>query len=185
MKLRRNFSQRAHPIHTIGPKTHVLGCFGPFCYCTKVDADRVGVPDLSVSGEKFDLMEDDPHDLTTTSSLNEVALELFATNAPDPLHWTQNSCFGTFRTVSLLYESRCKSGQTSAINAQVRQTKLRWNFSQRTHPIYSIGPRTHILGCFGPFHYCSKVDAKLVVQLPLTHKFANRSCVEIFGCKTG
>jgi hypothetical protein len=25
-------------------------------------------------------------------------------NAPDPLHWTQNSYFGAFRTVSLLHE---------------------------------------------------------------------------------
>ena len=29
--------------------------------------DRAGVPDLSVSGDKFDLVEDDPHDPTTTS----------------------------------------------------------------------------------------------------------------------
>ena len=29
--------------------------------------DRARVPDLSVSGDKFDLAEDDPHDLTTTS----------------------------------------------------------------------------------------------------------------------
>jgi len=29
--------------------------------------DRAGVPDLSVSGDKFDLEEDDPHDPTTTS----------------------------------------------------------------------------------------------------------------------
>jgi hypothetical protein len=29
--------------------------------------DRAGVPDLSVSGNKFDLMEVDPHDPTTTS----------------------------------------------------------------------------------------------------------------------
>jgi hypothetical protein len=29
--------------------------------------DRGGVPDLSVSGDNFDLVEDDPHDLTTTS----------------------------------------------------------------------------------------------------------------------
>jgi len=28
---------------------------------------RAGVPDLSVSGDKFDLAEDDPHDPTTTS----------------------------------------------------------------------------------------------------------------------
>ena len=29
--------------------------------------DRAGEPDLSVSGDKFDLAEDDPHDPTTTS----------------------------------------------------------------------------------------------------------------------
>jgi hypothetical protein len=30
-----------------------------------------------------------------TSSLNKVASEYFATDAPDPLHLTQNSCFWT------------------------------------------------------------------------------------------
>jgi hypothetical protein len=55
-----------------------------------------------------------------TSSLNEVTFEFFATNVPDPLDWTQNLCFGAFRTVSLWHESRCKTGRTGAINAQVR-----------------------------------------------------------------
>ena len=32
-----------------------------------IPLDRAGVPDLSVSGDKFDLEEDDPHDPTTTS----------------------------------------------------------------------------------------------------------------------
>ena len=32
-----------------------------------VDCDRAGVPDLSLSGDKFDLAEDDPNDPTTTS----------------------------------------------------------------------------------------------------------------------
>ena len=30
---------------------------------------------------------------------HEVASEFFATNAPDPPHWTLNSCFGVFRTI--------------------------------------------------------------------------------------
>jgi hypothetical protein len=55
-----------------------------------------------------------------TSSLNKVASEYFATNAPDPLHLTQNSCFRAFRTVSLLHENRCKTGRTGAIIAQLR-----------------------------------------------------------------
>src|SRR6185503_6001355 len=33
------------------------------------------------------------------SSCHEVALKFFATKAPDPPHWTVNSCFGAFRTV--------------------------------------------------------------------------------------
>jgi hypothetical protein len=31
-KWRRNFSQHTHPIHPIGPQTHVLGRFGSFRY---------------------------------------------------------------------------------------------------------------------------------------------------------
>jgi hypothetical protein len=38
MKLRRKISQRTHLIHSVGPKTHVLGRSGPFRYRTNVDA---------------------------------------------------------------------------------------------------------------------------------------------------
>jgi hypothetical protein len=37
--LRPNFSQRAHVIHSIEPKTLALERFRPFRYCTKVDAN--------------------------------------------------------------------------------------------------------------------------------------------------
>jgi hypothetical protein len=46
--------------------------------------------------------------------------------------------------------------------------------------MHSIGPKTHVLGRFGPFHYGTKVDAKLAELAPLTLKFAKRSCVGIF-----
>jgi hypothetical protein len=36
------------------------------------------------------------------------------------------------------------------------------------------------LGHFGPFRYCSKVDAELAELAPLAHKFAKQSCVGIF-----
>jgi hypothetical protein len=98
-------------------------------------------------------------------------------NAPDPLHWTQNSCLGPFRTVSLLHENRRKTGRTGAINAQVRLTRSRQNSSRRTHPIHSIGIQTHVLGRFEPFRYCTKVDAKLVELVPLSHKFGKESGV--------
>jgi hypothetical protein len=48
------------------------------------------------------------------------------------------------------------------------------------NPIHSIGPKTHVLGRFGPFRYRTKVDGKLAEQAPLTPKFAKRSCVRIF-----
>jgi hypothetical protein len=48
------------------------------------------------------------------------------------------------------------------------------------HLIHSIGPKTHVLARFGPFSYCTKVDAKMAELVPLTHKFAKRRCVEIF-----
>jgi hypothetical protein len=48
------------------------------------------------------------------------------------------------------------------------------------HPIHSVGPKTHVLGRFGPFHYCTKVDAKLAELVPLTHKFTKQSYVRKF-----
>jgi hypothetical protein len=56
----------------------------------------------------------------------------------------------------------------------------RQNFSKRTHPIHSIGPKTHVLGFFGTFRYCKKVNAKLAELVPLMHKFAKQSRVGIF-----
>jgi hypothetical protein len=115
-----------------------------------------------------------------TTSLNKVVSEFFETNAPDPLQLTQNSCFSAFRTVLLLHESRCKTSRTGAIIAQVRKIKSRRNFSQRTHPIHSIGPKTHVFGRFGPFYYGTKVDAKLAKLEPLSRKFATQNRVGIF-----
>jgi hypothetical protein len=142
------------PIHSIGPKTHVLGRFEQFRYYTKVDAKLVepvplshkfakqsrvgifrnertrstpldrklmflGVSDHFVTARKS--MQNLPNWChLRTSSLNKLASQFFATNAADPFHWTQNSCYGAFRAISLLHESRCKTGRTGAINAQIR-----------------------------------------------------------------
>jgi hypothetical protein len=43
------------------------------------------------------------------------------------------------------------------------------------HLIHSIGPKTHVLGRFGPFRYFTKLDAKLAELAPLTRKFAKQS----------
>jgi hypothetical protein len=66
MKPRRNFSQQTHPIHPIGPQTHILERFGSFHYCSNFGAKW---------GELV---------LLCTILWNEVASKFFATNAPDP-----------------------------------------------------------------------------------------------------
>jgi hypothetical protein len=55
-----------------------------------------------------------------------------------------------------------------------------WNFLQQTPLIHSIGQKSHVLGHFGPFRYCTKVDAKLAERVPLAHKFAKQTRVRIF-----
>ena len=61
---------------------------------------------------------------------------------PKITFWCVSYYLGTFGTVWLPCESRCKTGRTSA---KVRATKSSRMFSQRTHPIHPIGPKTHIL----------------------------------------
>ena len=83
-------------------------------------------------------------DCVTTLSVKRVKLvKNFATNAPDPPHWTLNSCFGAFHSIwvhlgpfGCLKKTRGKTGQTGA---KARVTKTLRNFSQRMHPIHPIG----------------------------------------------
>jgi len=67
---------------------------------------------------------------------------------PKLTFWCISYYLGAFGTVWLHYETRCKTGRTSA---KVRATKSRWNFSQRTHPNHPIRPYTDILVCFVQF----------------------------------
>jgi hypothetical protein len=46
--------------------------------------------------------------------------------------------------------------------------------------MHSIGQKTHVLGHFRLFRFCTKVDAKLAELVPLTQKFAKESRVGIF-----
>jgi len=56
---------------------------------------------------------------------------------PKLMFWCVSYYLGAFGTVWLPYETRCKTGRTSA---KVRATKSRRNLSQRTHPIHPSGP---------------------------------------------
>ena len=59
---------------------------------------------------------------------------------PKLMFWFVSFHLGAFGTVSLLHETRGKMGQPVAINAKVRATKSRQNFSTLTLPIHTIGP---------------------------------------------
>jgi hypothetical protein len=115
-----------------------------------------------------------------TRSCNEVALKIFATNPPDPPHWTPNSYFRAFRTILLLHEVWCKTGQTTAINAQVRATKSCQNISQWMYLMHPIGPQTHVLWRLRLFRWGMNFSANWVELLPLMHKFVQQSRVRIF-----
>ena len=67
---------------------------------------------------------------------------------PKLTFWFISYHLGAFGTVWLPYESRCKTGRTSA---KVCAMKSRQNFSQRTHPIHPIGPKSDILVRFVQF----------------------------------
>ena len=78
------------------------------------------------------------------------------------------------------YETLCKTGRTSS---KVRETKSHRNFSQRTHPIHPIVPKTDVLVCFilfwvhsGPFGCLTELGAK---QAELVQKFVPRNRVVI------
>ena len=61
------------------------------------------------------------------SSWHEDVSEFFATNAPDPPHWTLNTCFGVFLTICVhLGPLGCLTktrGKTFRISAKVRATR--------------------------------------------------------------
>ena len=102
--------------------------------------------------------------------------------------------FCASRTVWLHYETRWKTGRTSA---KVPATKSRWNFSQPKHPIHPIGPQnislgsngvdrvlfwcvSYHLGAFGTVWLLTKLGA---IRAELVQKFVPRSRIVIFRNK--
>jgi hypothetical protein len=72
-------------------------------------------------------------------------VRIFHNERTGPPHWTPNSCFGAFRTISLLHELGCKMGRTGAVKTQVHAMKSCWNFPQptsRAHVGYFRNKRT-------------------------------------------
>jgi len=61
---------------------------------------------------------------------------------PKLIFWCVSYYLGAFVAVWLPYETRCKTGQTSA---KVHATKSHRNFSQRMHPIHPTVPKIDVL----------------------------------------
>jgi len=125
-----NISQRTHAIHTIGPETHVLvrfvlfGCiWDRLVALKKLEAKRAKLVQNFVSRSHFGIFR---NECTRSTPLE-----------PKLMFWHISYYFDVFGTVWLARKTRWKTGRT---NAKVRGTKSRQNFSQRTHPIHSIGP---------------------------------------------
>ena len=117
MKSCRNFSQQTTRSTPLDPNlmfrglSYYLGAFGTVCW-------------LQHS------VQNGPN--WCKSSCHKVASEFFVAIAPDPPHWTLNSCFGVFRTmlgafgtVWLPYKTQCIMGWSGA---KVRAMKSCRNF---------------------------------------------------------
>ena len=96
---------------------------GPFGYCTKPSAKQNELVQKFVPRSRIGIFR---KERTRSSPLD-----------PKLTFWCVSYYLGAFGTVWLPYETRCKTGRTSA---KVRAMKSRRNFLQRTHPIDPIRP---------------------------------------------
>ena len=137
-KLVQKFVPRSH-VHifrnerTRSPHLALNRCFGafrtiwvhpgPFGSLTKLDGKRAKLVQKFVPQSRVGIFR---NERTRSTPLD-----------PKLTFWCVSYHLGALGTVWLPYETRCKTGRTSA---KVRATKSRHNFSQRTHPILPIGP---------------------------------------------
>ena len=95
----------------------------PFGCLTKLGAKRFELVQKFVARRRVEVFR---YEHTRSTALD-----------PKLTFWCVSYYLGAFGTVWLPYETRCKTGRTSA---KVRATKSHQNFSQRYHSIHSIGP---------------------------------------------
>ena len=109
------------------------------------------------------------------SSCHEVGSEFFATNAPDPPHWTQNSWFGTFHTVCVHLGPFHYCMKLGAKRAELVQ--LMWKFVPRSRFVISQNDCDRSIPC----------DPKLIFwSISLcSGGFGNFSLWQYTRCKTG
>ena len=128
-----------------------------------------------------------------TSLCREVVLDFFATNAPDPLHCTLNSCFGASRSVWVhlaMFHYYTKLGAKRVEQVQLMHKFVPWSHfgifrNECTRPT-PLDPK--LMYCcirsdwvhFGLFCYCMKLGAKRVELVQLMQKFLPRSRIRIY-----
>ena len=101
----------------------------PFCYDTILYAKRVKILQLM---QKY--VPRSPVGMFCNDRSQPTAID------PNLMFWCVSYHLGAFGIVLLLHEARYKTGRTGAINAKVRATKSCLKFSQRAHPVHTIGP---------------------------------------------
>ena len=122
---------------------------GPFGCLTKLGAKRAELPQKFVNHSRIGIF---CNERTRSTPLDHKLT-----------FWCILYYLGAFGTVWLPYETGCKMGRTSA---KVRATKSRRNFSQRTHPIHTVGPQTDVLcisyylGAFGTVWWPYEIRCK-------------------------
>ena len=126
VELFRNKRTRSTPLDpklTFWCLSYYLGAFGTVClpYETRCKMGRTSAK------------------VRATKSRRTFRKERTRSTPLDPTltFWCISKYFGAFGTVWLPYETRCKTGRSSA---NVCATKSRRNFSQRTPPIRPIAP---------------------------------------------
>ena len=125
------------------PDTHQgtqNSCFAPFCnvwvhfgsfhYCTKLGAKWAELVQIM---QKF--MPRSRVGMFCNERSRSTPLE------PELRFWCVSYYLDAFGTISLPYETRCKTGRNGAFNAKVRATKSRRNLSLQTRPIHTISPK--------------------------------------------
>jgi len=121
------------------------------------------------------------------SLCQEVASKFFATNAPDPPHWTLNSCFGAFRTILVHlgpfgWLTKLGAKRAELVQKFVARSRIEIFRNERTRYIL-LDPKlmfwciSYNFGALQPFGWLTKLGAKWA---ELVQKFVPRKAVEIF-----
>ena len=101
----------------------ILVHLGPFGCLTKLGAQQAELVQKFLQRSRVGIFQ---NERTRSTPLD-----------PKLMFWRDTYRLGAFETVWLPYETRCKTGRTSA---KVRAMKSRRNFLQRTYPIRTIRP---------------------------------------------